>query len=44
MRERVGGFTLINGIINGEDIDLKLYVPKSIVLKHIEQKLSGMQR
>lgn len=38
------GFTLINGIINGEDIDLKFYVPESIVLKHMEEKLSEMQR
>lgn len=39
------GFTLVNGTINGEDIiDSKLYVPKSIAIKYMEQKLSAIQR
>lgn len=39
------GFTLMNGTISGEDlIDSKLYVPKSIAIKYMEQKLLGIQR
>lgn len=38
-------FTLINGTINSEDIiDSKLYVPRSIAVKYMEQKLLGTQR
>lgn len=41
----MGGFTLISDIINDEDIiDLKVYVPKSFAIKHMEQKLLEMQR
>lgn len=39
------GFTLINGAISGEDIiDSKLYMPKSIAIKYMQQELLGIQR